>query len=336
MHELRKDPVLSRWVAVLKDSRGPDAYEVLKRRVEASECIFCAGKESETSPEKASFRPEGSQPDTPGWEVRVIESLSPVLEPEGELGRKGLGMYDKMNSLGVHEVIIEGPGHDAPPEDLGPEHMRKVIDMQTMRIREIEKNEKIRYVLISKNSGMLAGSAYSHPHSQVLATPVIPMRIKAELDGAKDYYAYKERCIFCDIIDEETRRGERVIAQSGHFIAFCPYASKFPFEFWVMPLRHNCSFKEITADEARDLSVLMASLLRKMRTVLREPSYNYVIHTAPNMIPRKNLWHTLGDDFHWHIEVVPRLIRASGFEWGSGFYVIATSPEDAAKYIREA
>lgn len=317
MHELRKEPLLSRWVAVLEDSKGPDAYEVLRRRSESSGCGLCS----------ATLGAEG---------VKTVKSPVPVLGTEGSLGRRGIGMYDRMNGYGVHEVIIESPGHDKPPEDLGPSHMQKVIEAQVGRIKEIEKDEKIKYVLVSKNSGMLAGAVNSHPHCQIIATPVIPMRIKAELDGAKDYYAYKERCIFCDFIDEESRAGERVITLSERFIAFCPYASRFPFEFWVMPRRHNCSFKDMGPEEAGDLGEVMASALRKMRKALREPSYSYVIHTAPNLIPRKDLWHTLGEDFHWHIEVVPRLLRASGFEWGSGFYVNTTSPEDAARYYREA
>jgi UDPglucose--hexose-1-phosphate uridylyltransferase len=337
MHELRKDPLLSRWVAVLEGSKGPENYEALRKRIEESRaCPLCKGNEVETAPEVAAFRPEGSGADTPGWSVRAVRSAAPVLEDDGDLGRKGVGMYDKMNSFGVHEIIVESPEHGTPPEDMGEEQMKRVIRMQVMRISEIEKNEKIKYVLVSKNSGMLAGSANPHPHSLIVAMPIIPMRIKAELDGAKEYYAYKERCIFCDIIDEEIRAEKRVIMLSERFIAFCPYASKFPFEFWIMPRRHNCSFRGISAEEVEDLGSLMTSLFRKMRSVLGDPSYSYVVHTAPNMIPRKNLWHTLGEDFHWHIEVVPRLLRSSGFEWGSGFYVITTSPEEAARFIREA
>jgi len=336
MHELRKDPLLSRWVAVMSESRGPSDYEALKRRAEeAPHCPFCAGKEKETAPEVAAVRPDGSPPDSPDWSVRVVRSTTPVLSTEGDLGRKGVGMYDRMNSFGVHEVVIESPHHDRHPEDLGAAHMKKVLEMHVARMTEIEKNERIRYVLVSKNAGMLAGSAIPHPHSQVIATPVIPMRIKTELDGAKEYFSYKERCVFCDIVDEESRSEKRVIASSEHFIAFCPYASRFPFEFWVLPRRHNCSFRSIGPGEMEDLSRVMTSVLRKMRSVLKDPSYNYVVHTAPNLIPRKNLWHTLGEDYHWHIEVVPRLLRASGFEWGSGFYVSTTSPEDAARFIRE-
>jgi UDPglucose--hexose-1-phosphate uridylyltransferase len=241
-----------------------------------------------------------------------------------------------MFSVGAHEIIVESPDHKVPPEDRGEEHMRAVIRMQRDRFVDIARNEKIRHIIIAKNTGLLSGVVNSHPHSQVLAAPVIPLRIKSELDGSKEYYAYKERCIFCDIRDEELRVENRVVKKSKHFLAFCPYASKFPFEFWVMPMKHSCAFQEITDDEIDDLGTLMTELFIGLRRLLNEPSYSYIVHTAPTNIPRRNLWHTLGEDYHWHIEVAPRLLRASGFEWGSGFYVNTTSPEDAARYLREA
>jgi UDPglucose--hexose-1-phosphate uridylyltransferase len=244
-------------------------------------------------------------------------------------------MYDKMNSIGINEIIIESPEHDKPPEDIGPEQMTRVVELMKERLLEIVKDERLRFALISKNSGALAGSLSSHPHSQIIATPVIPMRIKAELDGAKTYYAYKERCIFCDMLDEEMRVKSRVIIETEHFLAFCPFASKFSFESWVLPKRHMCEFQSMNSEETEDLGRVMTSLLRKMRSVLREPSYSYVVHAAPQRIPRRNHWHTLGDDYHWHIEIVPRLFKTSGFEWGSGFYVLSTAPEEAAKYFRE-
>jgi UDPglucose--hexose-1-phosphate uridylyltransferase len=303
MHELRKDPVLSRWVAVLENSLGPGDYDLFHKEEKGGQCVLCLTGGSD-------------------WLVKSIQSPTPLLVPEGELGRRGVGMYDKMNSIGVNEIIIESPEHDKPPEDLGPEQMKRVMELMKERLLEIAKDERLRYVLLCKNSGLLAGSLSSHPHSQLIATPVIPMRIKAELDGAKTYYAYKERCIFCDMLDEELRVRSRV-------------ASKFSFESWVVPKRHMCEFQSMSPEETEDLGHVMTSLLRKMRSVLREPSYSYVVHAAPQRIPKRNHWHTLGDDYHWHIEIVPRLFKTSGFEWGSGFYVLSTSPEEAARYLRE-
>ncbi len=332
MHELRKDPLLGRWIAVLSESKTPADYSALPSREALSHCILCDAGTGNGPQVMASMEVPGDD----AWTVRAVESPSPVFEPMDELGRRGMGMYDKMNSSGAHEIIIESPQHGPPPEDQGNEHMKTVLMMQRERLLEMAKNQKIRYILVSKNTGILAGSVNSHPHSQILATPIIPLRIKTELDGSREYFEYKERCIFCDIIDEEARTGQRTIMRTEHFLAFCPYASKFPFEFWIIPLKHSCAFQDMTEEQISDLAPLMSELFRKLRRLLNEPSYSYVIHTSPNSIPRRNLWHTLGEDYHWHIEVAPRLLRASGFEWGSGFYVNTTSPEDAAQYLREA
>jgi UDPglucose--hexose-1-phosphate uridylyltransferase len=190
-------------------------------------------------------------------------------------------------------------------------------------------------VLIYKDSGREAGEVFRHPVSFLMATPVIPKTVKDELDHSKQYFAYKERCVFCDIISEELRMGDRVILETKNFIAFCPYAAQFPFESWIIPKRHCCAFHEITNDEIGDMGIILMSVLKKLRKVFNEPPFNYFIHTAPNMVPRRNHWHTLGEDYHWHLEIIPRIIRTSGFEWGSGFYILPTSPENAAKYLRE-
>lgn len=329
MHELRKDPLLGRWVAVLEYSLGPDAYGRPPDSTEETTCVLCSAEQVH---EVASI----TGPNNTGWWAKSIVSFNPVLTPDGELGRKGVGMYDKMNSIGANEIIIETPEHDRRPEDMGAEQVKRVLELYKMRILDIQKDSRIRYVLICKNSGKWAGAAFSHPHSVVIATPVIPQYIKGELDGAKHYYSYKERCIFCDMIEEEQRTKTRIITETDHMVVFCPYAPKFPFEFWILPRKHRCAFEEINPEELDDLSEVLASVIKKMRLALNEPSYSYVVHTAPNKMPRRDHWHTLGDDFHWHIEVAPRLIRVTGIEWSSEFYVLTTSPEDAAKYIREA
>lgn len=336
MHELRKDPLMSRWVAVLSDSKSPEEYNLLAEEVRESDCRFCSGREGETPPEIAAIRKDGAYHNRPGWWVRVIPSTKPILQVEGDLGRKGVGMYDKMNSIGANEILIETPEHNKKPEDMGFEQMVRIVTLYRDRIADLEKDPRMRYVLIYKNSGKEAGAIYSHPHSQIIATPIIPKRVKEELDGAKQYFAYKERCIFCDIMREELRYEQRIIFETKNFIAFCPYAQRFSFEFWMMPKRHFCAFQDIHPDEIEDFGLILSSVMKKLGTIFKNPPYNYIIHTAPNRMPRRNHWHTLGEDFHWHMEVMPRLTRVSGFEWGSGFYVVSTSPEDAARYLREA
>ncbi|MDP3260026.1 MAG: galactose-1-phosphate uridylyltransferase [Thermodesulfovibrionales bacterium] len=336
MHELRKDPLMNRWVAVMSDSMSPGEYNLPGEEAKESECILCSGREKETPPEITAIRENGSNPNEPGWLARVIPSFNPILHVEGDLGRRGVGMYDRMNSIGANEIIIETPEHNKASGDIGFEQMIRVVSLYKERITDLEKDLRLRYILIYKNSGREAGAVYSHLHSQIIATPIIPRRIKEELNVAKQYYSYKERCIFCDIIREELRYGERVIFETKKFIAFCPYAQISSFEFCIIPKRHSCAFQEINSEEMEDLALMLSAMMKKLSAILKNPPYNYIIHTAPNMIPRRNHWHTLGEDYHWHIEVTPRLTRVSGFEWGSGFYVITTSPEDAAKYLREA
>ncbi len=335
LHELRKDPLLGRWVAVLSRSKAPSEYILPSDEDIEHDCILCTGRENETPSEIMSVPRLNTDQTKRGWWTRVIPNINPVFQVEGDLGRRGEGMYDKMNSVGANEVIIESPDHSARPEDMGLDQMARVITTYRDRMSDLEKDARLRYTLIYKNSGKEAGAVFSHPVSHIASTPVIPKRVKEELDGAKQYFSYKERCIFCDIVREELRIGNRVIIETRNFVVFCPYASKFPFESWIVPKRHNCAFQDIKADEIEDLALILSSLLKKMRAAFNGLSYNYFIHSAPNRIPRKNHWHTLGEDFHWHLEIMPRLLRTSGFEWGSGFYILPTSPENAAKYLRE-
>lgn len=335
MHELRKDPLLGRWVAVLTEPRAPSEYEIPSNEENENSCILCDGREDETPPEITSIRRPGTMPDTPGWWVRAIPNFKPVFQVEGDLGRKGVGIYDKMNSIGANEILIESPEHNMRPEDMGLEQMVRLITLYKDRITDLEKDPRLRYILIYKDSGKGAGATFSHSISYLVATPVIPKRVKEELDGAKQYYEYKERCIFCDIMREELRFGDRIIVETRNFVVFCPYAARFPFESWIVPRRHLCAFQDITGEEIEDLGLMLLTMLKKLRAIFKEPPFSYVIHTAPNRVPRKDYWHTLGEDYHWHLEIMPRLIRTSGFEWGSGFYILPTSPENAAKYLKE-
>ncbi|HEX8948382.1 MAG TPA: galactose-1-phosphate uridylyltransferase [Dissulfurispiraceae bacterium] len=334
MHELRKDPLLGTWIAVLKDSKGPEFYTGLNtwpadHEPDSGDCLFCA-EEGRQGPEIFSIR-DGNPS---GWLTKVVPRTDPLFQIEGELGRRGVGMYDKMNSIGANEIIIESPHHRIPAEDLGFSHMRHVVATYRHRLTELERDPRFRYTLIYKDSGKAAGEYYRHPHSQLVATPVIPKGIKDELDGAKAYYFYKERCIFCDMVNEELRTGERVIMDSGYFVAFTPFAPRMPFEYWILPKRHYCAFQDTTGEEMDDFSLILTATLKKMKVLLNNPPYHYVLHTAPNRIPRKDHWHTLGDDFHWHVEVTPQLTVKSGFEWGSGFCVVPTSPEKAADFLK--
>jgi UDPglucose--hexose-1-phosphate uridylyltransferase len=347
MHELRKDPLLGRWVIVAKNFKKAltdyifDSSESHKRALDQisyqERCGLCSGNENETPSEIMAYRETSTLPNSPGWWTRVFPNQYPVLKVEGVLNRQGVGMYDKMNGIGAHEIIVESPEHNKRPEEMDISQMERVILTYRDRISDLEKDCRLRYILIYKDHGsrFSVNGTSLHPHSQLIATPVIPKKIKEELDGAKAYYDYKERCIFCDIMKEELKTGVRIVEERGSFVAFCPFAPLSPFEVWIMPKRHTCSFTEIVKEETVDLAGILRSVLLRIRDVLNMPDYSYTLHTAPNRIPRGGHWHTLKDDFHWHLEILPRITKAEGFEWGGGFYIISTPPEEAARYLRE-
>ncbi len=339
MSRLRKDPIVGRWI-IISASRPKQprdySFEEPPDDMTPAECPFCGGNESKTPPEIASFRPDRSAPNTPGWWVRVVPSKFPVLQVEGSLEREGSDTYDWMNGIGAHEMIIESPEHAVRLEDLPESQIEKVLWAYRDRILDLERDNRLRYVLIFKNQGWSAGSTLNHTHSQIIATPVIPNLVKEKLDGAKSYYDYKERCIFCDIIRQELATRERVVEETRHFVVLAPFAPRFPFETWIYPKKHTCSYVDITKEEIMDLSITLRTTLRKFGIVLNNPPYNFTLYTAPNRIPRSGHWHTLSDDFHWHLEIVPRLMRVAGFERGSGFYINPTPPEMAAKHLRDA
>ena len=337
MHELRKDILLGRWIEVLSESKEPSGYHLpLNKGSAEKSCVLCSSRENETPREITSIRRQGTLPDTPGWWVRAIPSFNPLFKVEGDLDRRGVGLYDRMNSIGANEILIESPEHDVKPEDMGLEQMVRVIKLYRDRIVDLNKDLRLRYILISKNSMFDPWETFYHPVSSLLATPVIPKKIKDELENAEQYYDYKERCIFCDIIREELKVGERIILETKNFLCFCPYASTFPFESWIIPKKHSCDFQEISPEEIEDMGFIFMSVLKELRAVFKgELPFSYFLHTAPNRVPRRNHWHTLGDDYHWHLEIIPRLIRRNGFELGSGLFILTTSPEKAAKFLRE-
>ena len=335
MSRLRKDPIVGRWI-IISTSRPkkPQDYHIEEPPddVTAAECPFCGGNEARTPREIASYRPD----DARNWLVRVIPSKFPVLQVEGGLEREGSGIYDWMNGIGAHEIIIETPEHARRLEDLSASQVERVLWAYRDRILDLERDKRLRYVLILKNQGLAAGALLNHAHSQVIATPIMPKLVKEKLDGAKSYYDYKERCIFCDMIKQELAESVRVVEESRHFLVFTPFAARFPFEVWIYPKRHNCAYVDISKEEMLDLSRTLRGTLKRIGSVLHDPPYNYILYTAPNRVPRSGYWHTLKEDFHWHIEIQPRVMQVAGFERGSGFYINPTPPEDAAQYLRNA
>jgi UDPglucose--hexose-1-phosphate uridylyltransferase len=328
--ELRKDPITGRWVIIATDrAKRPDDFIRDPVPPPSSRiCPFDYGNEHKTPPEILSYRTSGGR-DQEGWRVRVVPNKFPVLGIEGDLNRQGEGMYDKMSGIGANEVIIETPDHAATLGDLSDKQIEEVMWAYKERIIDLKKDRRFRYVLLFRNHGEGAGASLEHPHSQLIALPVVPKRVQEEVDGARQYYSFKERCIFCDIILEERRAGTRLVTETELFAVIEPYAARFPFETWILPKRHSSHFEDTDAGTLAELGRMLRNTIRKIEKVLERPAYNFMLHTAPLQEPPLAY-------YHWHMEIIPRLTKVAGFEWGSGFYINPTPPEESARFLREA
>ncbi len=329
MPELRKDPITGRWVIISTDrARRPTDFVRERTAFPASRiCPFCPGMETKTPPEILAYR-ESGQPNSPGWLVRVVPNKFPALRVEGDLNKQGEGLYDRMNGVGAHEVIIETPEHNTSLSQMSEKQVADVFFAFRDRMIDLRRDVRLRYVIAFKNHGAAAGATLEHPHSQLIALPVVPKRVQEELEGAYRYYSFRERCIYCDILQQELQTRERIIFESDHFIVIAPFASRFPFETWIVPRRHNAHFEAFEPPVIQNLGWVVRTVLRKIDKALEQPPYNFMLHTAP-------LQEGPLDHYHWHLEVIPKLTKVAGFEWGTGFYINPTPPEEAAQFLRD-
>jgi UDPglucose--hexose-1-phosphate uridylyltransferase len=330
MSELRKDPVVGRWVIIATErARRPSDFNGSSPPPESAPqpCPFCPGNERFTPPEVHAHRDPGGRRDGPGWSTRVVPNKFPALQIEGGLERRGEGIYDRMNGIGAHEVIIESTDHDVELSDLPVAQIERVLLACRDRVVDLKNDLRFRYILVFKNHGEGAGASLAHGHTQLIATPIIPKVVTEELEGSLQHYRLKERCVFCDILDQELRDGRRVVTQNDGFISLEPFAPRFPFETWILPKRHVSAFEETGREEFGALASALRDTLRRLHLALNRPHYNFLIHSAPCGDAR--LPH-----YHWHIEIMPKLTKVAGFEWGTGFYINPTPPEEAAQYLR--
>jgi UDPglucose--hexose-1-phosphate uridylyltransferase len=329
--ELRKDPITGRWVIISTDrQKRPNDFRVERAALLGAEyCPFCAGREDLTPPEVLAFRNNGQSPNGPGWDLRVVPNKFPALQVEGNLDREGEGMFDRMNGIGAHEVVIESPDHSKELATMSEMEIERVLWAFRERILDLKKDTRFRYILVFKNHGASAGASLEHSHSQLIALPIVPDFVREEIDGARRHFEQKERCVFCDIIRQEVAAGRRVIHENADIVALAPYAPRFPFETWLLPRSHGSRFEEAPRHVYEQLARMLKSVLLRMNRALENPSYNLVIHSAP-------FSETRAEYYHWHVELMPKLTRTAGFEWGTGFYINPTSPEEAAQVLRAA
>lgn len=329
MPELRRDPITGRWIIINNDApKEPDGYEVEDQAKKGGKCAFCTGSEKMTPPEIIAYSKVKRQNDTPGWTLRVVPNKFPAMQIEGNLDKSGIGVFDMMNGIGAHEVIIETVHHDKEIADRDQWEIQDMLWSYRDRSLDLRKDKRFKYILIFKNYGFSAGASLEHPHSQLIALPFTPKRVVGEIEGAEKYFGYRERCVYCDMIRQELQDKDLTISQNKNFLSFTPFVSRFPYETWIIPKEHVSDFSQIQVEEVSDLASILKDTLLRVKKLLKDPSYNYIIHSAP-------LDNLVRDDYHWHIEIMPRLTKVAGFEWGTGFYINPTPPELAAKTLRE-
>ncbi|MBW2040171.1 MAG: galactose-1-phosphate uridylyltransferase [Deltaproteobacteria bacterium] len=328
MPELRKDPIIGRWVIIATErGKRPSDFVSEAEVRRGGFCPLCPGNEDKTPPEVYALRSEGSRPNTPGWSLRVVKNKFPALVAEERLERGRTGVYDWMSGVGDHEIVIETPRHNIRFSNLEVKEVEDVLWAYRERIRSLKRDSRFRYVMVFKNYGAAAGASLEHSHSQLIALPIVPKRVFEEMEGARTYYNYRDRCIFCDIINQELIAESRIIEEKGGVVALAPFASRFPFETWIIPEAHSPSFEDMKG--YGELAQVLLRVLQRMDHVLNDPPYNFVIHTS-------HFRESQNEYYHWHLEIMPKLTKVAGFEWGTGFYINPTPPEEAARYLREA
>jgi UDPglucose--hexose-1-phosphate uridylyltransferase len=340
MPELRHDPVTKRWVIIATDrSRRPIDFTSERASLESLTFNpFEEGNEDKTPPEIFAIRDKGTKPNTPGWNVRVVPNKFPALRIEGDLDREGLGLYDRMNGVGAHEVIIESPEFGDTMDKMSQKQLTFVLQTYRQRLNDLKNDSRFKYALIFKNHGADAGATLAHPHSQLIATPITPKAVAEELDSAKEHYYVKQRCLFCDLMKQELKEESRIVMANDKFVVYCPYASRFPFELMLIPRKHNHDFGSSDDQTLESMAATLSQTMKRLSAALDDPPYNFMLHTSPNVHGthhRPSYWQTLPNDWHWHLEITPRVTRMAGFEWGTDFFINPVAPENAAQFIRD-
>lgn len=329
MGELRQDIVTGHWVVVATE-RAMRPTDFVRPSVatlpeEESECPFCPGHELMTPLEVLSIRPEGSEPNTPGWQVRVFPNKYPAFET-GELIKPGTDMFPRRAADGSHEVIVHSPSHGASLATMPSEEVELVLRVYRHRYRVNCEDPHVRYVHLIVNHGRESGASLEHSHSQLFGVPLVPTLVMQELAGASWHFQSRKECVFCRIIEDELLFQQRIISRNRGFVAFAPFASRLPFEVWILPRSHQESFDMIDEEQLEEFAHMLRDILGRFHQKFGNPPFNYYIHSSPcdgSKYPY----------FHWHLEVVPRLTTTGSFELGTSMMINITTPERAADFL---
>lgn len=329
--EWRMNPATGKWVIVAPERSArpmmPEMEAPPKNPTES--CPFCEGAEAQTPVELFAIRAEESVADGPGWRVRAVPNSFPAVRLGGSPEQVHDGFYNYSRGVGLHELIVECPHHETNLARLTVQQVRDVVQVWRLRVGHASGVPFLRYAQLFKNHGSDAGASVEHSHSQLIATPMIPITVRDELSFALQYQQQHDTCVYCALIHRELSDGKRAIADKSSFFAFAAYAGRQPFETWILPKKHESQFAHITADEANELGTILWTVLRKIDLALGGPAYNLVFHTAP-------FHDSDSSHYHWHVEVLPRLTQIAGYEWGSGAHINPVLPEDAAEVLRDS
>ncbi len=337
MSEMRRDPLTKRWVLCgseygirqVKSFYYNEKLDQNSNKEKIDTCPLCEGNEYMTPPEIEAIRE--NEPNKPGWKVRVVPHRFPILRIEGDLGFEGIGLYDRMNPIGAHEVVIESPHHS---DKIDNEQLSLVFKTIRRRIQDLMNDKRFKYIMVYKTRGKSSGAVLSHPHSQIIAFPTIPIEISNKLKTAMEYYDLKERCIYCDLIKLEQKLDERIVYSNKDFIGITPYASRYPFEIMILPLKHNWNYIYVSDEELKSLAEIFNIIKYKLEKALSVYNYRYIIYNGPIKFSKQGYWTTLEQDFHWHLTIIPVITKEIGFESCINFYVNPTIPEEAAEYLK--
>ncbi|MBW2245331.1 MAG: galactose-1-phosphate uridylyltransferase, partial [Deltaproteobacteria bacterium] len=326
--ELRRDPIVDRWV-IISEERGdrPIGDPRNPGSTASALCPFCPGNEAETLPEIAAVRAPNSEPDSPGWRVRTVPNKYPALRPDAAPRDARGPLFRRQPAAGHHEVIVEGDAHTRSVSELQTDTMREVVGMYRDRLQSLAQINGLRSAVIIKNVGESAGASLEHSHSQLIATPVVPPLLASELDANRAASAELGKCAWCAVIREEQSQGERVVAVGEFLVAVCPWASRFPYETWILPLAHESHYEATSDDVLDELARFLPRIVSAIEVALSRPPYNYVIQSAP--FPIESL-----DFYHWSLAVFPRVTRVAGYEQATGLYINPVAPESAAAKLR--
>jgi len=371
MSELRRDPITGRYVIVAPERRLPRAAfdrPQAPRAPEGTLCPFCEGQEQVAGREILAWRPPGSAPDGPGWLLRVVANREPALRIETHLGEAGPTLFQWFGGLGAHEVIIESPNHHATLGAMSVDQVERVLWAWRERIRDLRRDFRFESFLIVKNVGAAAGATLEHPHSQLLAMPLVPQHLEDELAGARAHYERTGLCAYCDLAEQERTTRTRVVGEDDRAIAFAPFASRVPFETWIVAREHCGPLEAVTDASLRAVAERLHDVARRLDRVLASPPFTLLLHTAPveHSVPSAAApqpeqlslldtacaspdaashsapashpapAQTVHGYFHWHLELIPRLLPIPGLAWDGGIHINPVSPEEAAQALRDA